>query len=37
MQYHRHELCFIAWFNIKSEIVMLIVRFYSKKRRRIET
>lgn len=30
MQYHRQELCFIAWLNIKSEIVMLIVRFYSK-------
>lgn len=30
MQYHRQELSFIAWLNIKSEIVMLIVRFYSK-------
>ncbi len=30
MQYHRRKLCFIALFNIKSEIVMLIVRFYNK-------
>lgn len=30
MPYHRRELCFIALFNIKSEIEMLIVRFYNK-------